>query len=273
MPVMTIKMPPGLYMNGTPYERKARWADGNRVRWHNDGLRPIGGWTREIQYDNTPVAALTLTPDTETFRDGFSWVDNGGTRRFIYGSNAALKVLNPDGAIADVTPAGFTGSPNQPTVQVGYGNWLYGLGVYGATRPADPTAIGRLYRWQFDTWGEDVIAGSNDPAYRGSLYLFDTTTPTAAATVIANAPTDQNGFIVTDERVVMTIGSDAEARIVRWSDRENFSEWTPNATNWAGDIFLQGNGRLVSINKVLNQILILSEGDAHVARFIGAPFV
>lgn len=273
MSIITISLPPGLYMNGTLYDAKNRWAGGNRVRWHNDAMRPIGGWLREVRYTGENVDNLTSDPANETFRDGFSWVSNDGTRRYVFGSNRSLKVLGPDGTVADITPAGLPVYPNAPTINVGYGKWLYGLGAYGAARPVDPDAAGRIFRWCFETWGEDLLSGSSDPSNKGPIYAYDVTDPLVPAAAIAGAPVDQNGFVVTDQRVVMAIGSQDEARLVRWSDTEDYSNWTPDATNWAGFQFLQGNGRLISIKKVLNQILIISESDAHIARFIGSPYI
>lgn len=270
---MPLNFKAGLYMNATSYGQKARWADGNRVRWHNGAMRPVGGWIPKTDYAGTLIPPLTADTVNETFRDGYSWVDNANTRRSAFGSNDGIKILQPDETIFDATPAGFVGSPNQPTINLGYGAWLHGRGVYGGARPVDPDAIGRIWRWDFDTYGEDLIAGAGDPQWKGGLWRYDSSQTAAAMTPIANAPTDHNGFVVTDQRILMTIGAQTEARLVRWSDREDITDWTPTSTNWAGDFFIQGNGRLLSIDKVLNQILIVSESDAHVARYIGPPYV
>lgn len=273
MPLFPVKLAPGLYMNSTEHSRKGRWADGERVRWHNDALEPIGGWQRMTDYSDTYIDALTATPADETFRDGTSWLDNTGGRRYIFGSNDGLVILKTDETIENVTPAGFVGSDNDPSTNTGYGSWIYGGHSYGTARPIDPDAVGDVFRWNFDTWGEDLIAGAANPGFRDTLYLYDTSASPSAMTEITEAPDDINGFVVTDQRIIMTIGSDTESRVVKWCDRENYTDWTSTATNWAGSYFLQGAGQLTSIKKVLNQILIISEKDAHVARFIGPPYI
>lgn len=273
MTLMPLNIKSGLFMNSTPYGQKARWADGNRVRWHNGAMRPVGGWDRLQDFSGVDIPVLTSDPTNETFRDGFSWVDNSNARRMVFGSNSGIQILQPDETLFDATPAGFAGSINQPSIGSGYGAWIYGRSYYGTFRPIDPTATGQIWRWDFDTYGEDLLAGAANPQWKGGLYIYDASAAPGAMTLVTGAPTDHNGFVVTDQRIVMTIGSQTEGRLVRWSDRENLNEWTPTELNWAGDFFLQGNGRLLSIDKVLNQILIVSESDAHVARYIGPPFV
>lgn len=273
MSLITVQLPSGMFKNGTYYDAKNRWADGNRVRWHNNAMRPIGGWQRQQDYAGVDLPSLSIDETTTVFRDGFSWVGNTGDRYRVWGANDTLTLWNPDDTLDDITPAGFVGSVASPTVNNGYGSWLYGRGTYGSARPIDPTAVGGIWRWDFDTWGEDLIAGPSSPAFRGKLYHYDVSVGSGLAVEIANAPDDISGFVVTDQRIIMSIGSDTEARIVRWCDREDFDDWTPTQLNYAGDYFLQGNGALVDIQKVLDHVLILSETDAHVSRWLGAPLV
>ena len=274
MSVVTINLPPGMMRNGTYYDAKDRWHDGNRVRWHNGAMRAIGGWSRVQNYQGVDIPALSADVDVEVFRDGFSWVANDGARYRIFGSNVGLSLWAADDVVYDITPAGFVGSPAQPTVSEGYGKWLYGRSIYGGTRPADPSSIGAVYRWDFATWGENLIAGPSSPGYPDTLYEWVEANGTGVvAQAITNAPLDFTGFLVTDQRIAMGIGSSSEARLIRWSDREDLTDWTPTQLNYAGEQILQGTGDLLDIQKVLDQVLILSETDAHVGRWLGAPLV
>lgn len=299
MTITPITLPAGLFNNGTPYEAKSRWHFGNLIRWHDGALRAIGGWEAMVDQAGTDVPALTATPLTETFRDGFSWVTNGNERLYAFGSNKGVTLLDNNFTLTDVTPTAFpTEYVNQPQVRTGYGTWLYGRSNYGTARPTsrgivsgygtgpnnywyygipqqarvDPSELG-VWRWTFDTWGEDLVAGPGSPLYRGPMYLLDVSADGAVLEPIPGAPIDVNTFCVTDQRILMAIGSNNESRIVRWSDREDLTDWTPTNLNYAGDYYLQGSGDLVSIHRVLNQVLILGENDAHVGRYIGAPLV
>ena len=44
MSLTKIKLPPGVYKNGTAYEAQGRWQDSNMMRWIDGTMRPIGGW-------------------------------------------------------------------------------------------------------------------------------------------------------------------------------------------------------------------------------------
>lgn len=271
MTTIPIKIPPGMYRNSTPYAGKARYVDGNLVRWWNDDLRAIGGWTQMVNSSGTAISAIVGTPATEVIRDGLQWADNANQTHYILGSNSNLYYISDSGAVSTITPAAYVGGSKDPGINTGYGMGPYGMGPYGVGATPGPNADYSLIRWKFSNWGEDVICSNTDPEYPKSIYSYSP--GDAAALIIPNAPTDVHGAIVTNERIVMTIGSSTESRIVRWSDREDRETWTETTTNYAGSFKLQGQGALLSINSVLSQILILSETDAYVARFVGAPFV
>lgn len=44
MALFPLSFPPGIYRNGTEYQSKGRWYDGNLVRFYENTVRPIGGW-------------------------------------------------------------------------------------------------------------------------------------------------------------------------------------------------------------------------------------
>ena len=74
MSMLPIKLPPGVFRNGTRYQTKGRWIYANRVRWHNEAMRPIGGWVEKSGPTNGH--ADDLTGANEYVRDGHSWRTN-----------------------------------------------------------------------------------------------------------------------------------------------------------------------------------------------------
>ena len=58
MPYVPLKIPPGVFRNGTQYQAKGRWYAANLVRWTEGAMQAIGGWT---QVQNSADAALDLT--------------------------------------------------------------------------------------------------------------------------------------------------------------------------------------------------------------------
>jgi len=94
-----------------------------------------------------------------------------------------------------------------------------------------------------------------------------------AAVAIANAPTNNLGLMVTEERFLFALGAGGVPRKVQWSDREDNTTWTPAATNEAGDIELQTAGQIMAGVRTRGQALILTDIDAHSATYVGPPFV
>lgn len=90
---------------------------------------------------------------------------------------------------------------------------------------------------------------------------------------IANAPTDNLGLIVTEERFLMALGAGGNPRKIAFSDREDNTQWAPSATNEAGDIELQTSGQIMTAIRTRGVTVILTDVDCHIARYIGPPYV
>jgi hypothetical protein len=271
MPLIPITLPEGMFKNGTPYDRKGRWVDGNLVRWHDGSIRPIGGWVkRQKPAGAGDVDTLIADPTLEAVRDIFSWRDNNQDQNAVFGSNLGLCHLNNAGVVTDITYAGYTASNASKDAQVtaGYGQNPYGVGAYGAANNlvgADPIPPNR---WYFDNFGEVLLTGSRN---NGGVYELDLSTLTLSA--VTNAPSVIQDLCVTDQRQVFTIGAEGEPRRVKSSEIEDRTDWTPRINNQAIDRVLPGTGRLLRCVNVLRQVLILGETDAHVGRYINAPYV
>lgn len=93
------------------------------------------------------------------------------------------------------------------------------------------------------------------------------------AQVIANAPENNLGLVVTEERFVVALGAGGNPRKVQWCDRENRTSWTAAATNEAGDIELQTTGQIMQAVRTRGQTLVITDVDAHAMRYLGPPYV
>ena len=45
MALLPLTLPPGVYRNGTDFQAAGRWLDSHLVRWIDNTIRPIGGWS------------------------------------------------------------------------------------------------------------------------------------------------------------------------------------------------------------------------------------
>lgn len=272
MTLVPIAPPTGFYRNGINYSAKGRWKEGNLVRFFEGKPRAIGGWARRIDDSNDPIAALISDPSTEAARGAFSWRDNNGGRHIVVGTTTHLYELSSTGTITDITPSvGFTAGAKDGSLLSGYGVGSYGSGPFGTPRTGAGLISDPVGQWRFDAWGEDLLGASPLGA---DTSLFVWSPGDLSATVVANAPTGFQDFLVTDERIVMCIGTGLNGRGVDWSDSEDNTNWTPATTNQAGGETLRGAGVLLAGTVMTNgQIFIVGEQDAQLCQYLGPPYV
>ena len=259
MPLIPLKIPAGFYRTGTDLDAAGRWRDGSLVRWRDGSLRPIGGWRV-----NENIASIT----TNAPRGMHTWESNNGTRYVAAGSYNELFAVVSGGTAYDIAPTDLTSGSESAAVNIGYGYGFYGSGTYGTPRP-DTGNIVAATTWSLDNWGEYLLACSTAD---GRILEWQLGTSSKAA-VVANAPTNNLGLIVTEERFVFALGAGGNPRKVAFSDREDNTTWTPAATNEAGDIELQTSGQIETAIRTRGQTLIITDVDAHTARYIGPPYV
>ena len=244
-----IDLPPGIMRNGTDLQSEGRWRDGNLIRWRDGAMQPVGGW----QQRNGNLGGIA--------RASLAWSSNLGDRLMAFGTHDALKISTPNGAISDISPADLTPGNIKALDLVGFGMGPYGAGEYGMPRPE--ASISRpATTWSLDTWGENLIAVSTADQRILEWDLLGLAEP------VTNAP-PCIAAVVSDERFVFALGADGDPRLVRWSDRENNTLWTPETTNEAGDYLLQTQGRIVTGIRAPGQVIILTDIDAHAAQYIG----
>jgi len=268
MPLIPIDLKPGVYKNGTAYSGKLRWADSNLVRWKDGAIRVIGGWERRKTDLGVNIPALFADATTEAPRNMITWTDNAGTNHIVVGTNLKLYHIDSSGAVDDITPAGFTGGSKNSGLDDGYGTYSYGTSAYGTPRTAAGAVPTPVPSWDFDLWGENLLA-----QFRGDGDLYEWEPGDPAAVAIATAPEDMQDILVTDERIVLGIGGTGTPRLVQWSASENNADWTPSVTNQAGSLTLAGIGPLLAATQIMNEILIVGQNEIHVGRYLGPPYV
>lgn len=271
MPLVSVKFPGGYYRNGDQYASKQRWRYGSLVRFVDGRPRAIGGWERRTNASAVNIAALVADPTTATPRNIFAWRDNSGGRWFVVGTTLALKAVASSGAVTDITPSsGFTAGAKDAVISVGFGTGNFGDSTFGTPRNSAGVIAIPVGNWRFDAWGQDLLAAGPLGA---NTKLFAHTPGGGVAATVTNAPTDFNDFLVTDERIVMCFGTGDNKRGVSWSDREARTVWTPAITNQAGSYTLPGVGQIIAGRKVNGNILIVTENEAFVGRYLGPPFI
>ena len=128
MALVKLEIPPGLSANGTIYQNSGRWYDGNLVRWFQNTMRPVGGWT-----------SMSSTQFADVSRGMLAYYDNSNARRVIVGTPSNLYVYVEGKNQSDITPSGIATGSVDATANTGYGAQFYGEGTYGTPRADNQT--------------------------------------------------------------------------------------------------------------------------------------
>lgn len=252
--LIALDLPPGIYRNGTEYESQGRYYDADLWRFHEGASRPVGGWEER-----------GLSAVSGKARAAIAWKDNSNQQWMGIGTHTGLYAVSRSGAVSDVTPVGLPAGKANAEIGGGYGDGLYGDGLYGTPRLGS-TSIIPASVWSLDTWGEYLVGTMGSVIYEWQAL---TETPAEA---IDGAPTAE-AILVTDERIMMALGSDGDPRAVDWCDAEDNTDWTPSSTNLAGGKRLQTSGALMAGRRVNGGYVLLTDADAHRAEYVGLPLV
>jgi hypothetical protein len=194
-------------------------------------------------------------------------------------------VTQTSNASGSTSGGGGTGNINYqisigPDASVyGYG---WGIGTWNTDRWNTPRSTSTVTldgrNWSFDNFGEDLIA----TVHKGGTFRWDTSAGLSTrATIISQAPTTSRFNLVSmpDRHVFLfgtetTIG-DSTTRddlFLRFSSQEDFTTWTPTATNTSGSFRIQDGSKIVAAVRSRNAVLVWTDNSLHALQFVGAPF-
>lgn len=231
--------------------------DGDFVTF--SGASSVGGLTINGEYQ---ITALTLTTYTITASSNATSTATGG------GTVSAAYQIN-------------TGPAFQVPV-VGWGNGPWSSGTWGFSVSSTPT-VDSLRLWSQSNFGEDLIFGPRG----GGLYYWDASAGVVirgvAVTSIPGAtdvPLRQNVIVVSDiNRFVFCLGTNDfgsatfDPMLVRWSDQEDFLNWTPTATTQSGSLRLSNGSRIVAAQQARQEVLVWTDAAVYSLQYVGAPVV
>lgn len=161
----------------------------------------------------------------------------------------------------------------------GWGGGTWGAGTWG-TGSVSTESI-RL--WSQSNFGEDLIFGPRG----GDIFYWDATNGVNTRGVYlsslsgaSNVPTKQNFILVSDvSRFVFCFGVNLLASgtfdpmLIRWSDQEDPTNWTPASTNQAGSIRLSKGTEIITAKQSRQEILVWTDSSVYSLQYQGAPIV
>jgi hypothetical protein len=202
-------------------------------------------------------------------------VVDGNTFTFTVTTAATSDVSAGGGSAVDIE---YQTNIGLATYVVGVG---WGAGPWGAGGWGSPKDIGigqQLVIWNAGTFGQTLLYGQRGAA----IYKWDPTDDRGSrgsAVTGSDIPTLQDVMLVTDQRFVMVGGTDNigggdyDPLLVRWSDQEDYTEWSPSITNQAGDYRLSEGSYIVTALQTKQEVLIWTDSALYSAQYVGTPWV
>ena len=162
---------------------------------------------------------------------------------------------------------------------VGWGAAGWGAGAYGQGE-ADTEA---LRVWSQQNFGEDLIFAHRN----GALFYWDAsdaggnlnTRAVGLSTLsgASNVPSVTNNVLVSDiNRFVFCFGTNPlgssakDPMLIRWSDQEDATNWTPAATNQAGSLRLSRGTEILAAQQSRQEVLVWTDSSVYSLQYVGA---
>lgn len=230
------------------------YGDGDFVTF--SGASAVGGLTLNGEFQITYLTGNTYTIESSTAAS--SAATGGGSVTAIYQINVGPEV-------------------EVPLVGWGAGGWNQGTWGNGIE------STDSLRLWSQSNFGEDLIFGPRgEPVYYWDASSGLTARAVELSTIAgaSDAPTVQNFILVSDiSRFVFCFGTNTlgtatqDPMLVRWSDQENPLNWTPSATNQAGDIKLSNGSQIITALQSRQEVLVWTDSAMYAMQYVGGTVV
>ncbi len=171
----------------------------------------------------------------------------------------------------------ITTGPSTSTFGYGWGTLTWSESTWDTARSSSDVVVSAR-NWSLDNFGEDLIA----TALNGGTFIWDTSGGLGSrATALSNAPTASRFSLVsTDTRHLLIFGTETtigdtttqDDLLLRFSDREDATDYTPVSTNEAGSLRISDGSRIIGAVKSAGQVLVWTDTSLHGLQFVGTPF-
>jgi hypothetical protein len=220
------------------------------------GATAVGGLTINGEYQITSVDQLANTYTIDAGTPASSTATGGGTVSAAYQISVGAPIVVP---------------------LTGWGSSTWGSGTWGVGAPSTTS----LRLWSQSNFGEDLIFGPRG----GAIYYWDASAGLATRAVnladvggASDVPTKQNFLLISDvSRFVFAMGCEQggvfDAMLIRWSDQEDATNWTPSATNQASFLRLSRGSEIVTATQSRQEILVWTDTSLYSLQYVGAPVV
>jgi len=165
----------------------------------------------------------------------------------------------------------------------GWGVGTWGESTWGTARDVDSDTVAlEATQWSLQLWGDDLLANNRN----GQIYYWDTSAGEGNRAVLVSSiagatdvPTKNRTIAISFPDRHLIVGgttlvgtTDQDPMLIRFSDQEDFTKFTPTATNTAGDQRLEVGNKIVSIIPTKDETFINTDEAVYGMTFVGPPF-
>jgi len=156
------------------------------------------------------------------------------------------------------------------------------LSTFGWGEAADTGTTANVRLWTHDNFGEDLLINPRD----GGIFYWDKSDGLNSRAVAlssesgaSDVPTIGRQVMVSDiDRHIIVFGANTlgttvqDPLLIRFGSQESLVDFTPTATNTAGDLRLSSGSEFIQAVETKQQILVFTDRSLFSMRFIGPPF-
>ena len=170
--------------------------------------------------------------------------------------------------------------PEYSVPLTGWGAGPWGAGPWGT----GATSATQIRLWSQNNFGENLVFAPRG----GGLYYWAAASGLATRGVLvsslsgadAEVPSVVNYTLVSDaSRFVFAFGCDdysssvLNPMLIRWSDQEDITTWSPAATNQAGSLQLSHGSQIITALQARQEILVFTDSSVYSLQYVGTPIV
>jgi hypothetical protein len=224
---------------------------------------------------NSSVTTITLVSTTPFAASGTIIIDaeiitysgKGGGNTLTgcaRGRSGTLAASHLTGALVQ-DDSSFTGWGSPAPAGVGLGRQLrlWSESNYGQDLIFNPRG-GGLYYWAVNANPNIFDRGTQISNTNAPLYCNFVTVSDASRFVLAFGVND---YVGTPDELIQ------DPMLIRWSNQEDNTQWTPAITNQAGSYRLSHGSTIVSASQTRQEVLVWTDATLYSMQYLGPPYV
>ncbi len=244
------------------------------------GVPPWGGFISAVSAStlngaiDAVVTTITVVSTSDFTASGAIWIDG---EYITYSGKTGTDFT---GCVRGAE--GTTAASHSSGVQVSQATTFPGWGEASSSS----TISISLRLWSQSNFGEELLFSPRG----GALFLWQPgsgTTPAfgtrGTAVTGTDVPSQINQILVSDStRIVICFGCNdygaynstpIDPLLIRWSEQESYTGWTPAITNQAGSFRLSRGSEIIGALQTRQEIIVWTDAAIYSMQYLGPPFV